>query len=327
MQEIFINYHKKKYPKMTNQDIIKLIYQETLGPNHIIQNIDKVKEFLKQEAKEASSSNTNLYEYLGTNYVRINIHKFLEFNELDSLVTLFLKSIELSHDLSLLKDNLNRYLTLDDLKDYDYLPISHSLIYKNTYLPHYRIIKSSLLTIDYKVNQLSIFLNSLKDNMIISIEGRCASGKTTITSYFKDLYTIIPIDDFFLPKNTKKTNDLNIYGNINYRLVKDTLMALKKALNSNLDEFSYKAFDCGKQEYYTKTIKLKRLVILEGVYSSSIYFRRFIDKIVYLYVDQKTQLERINKRDLKERFIIEWIPLEEAYFKTFSIEDICDIIV
>ena len=86
-------------------------------------------------------------------------------------------------------------------------------------------------------------------------------------------------------------------------------------------------FDCSKQEYYTKEIVLKDKVILEGVYSASIYFRELIDKIAYLYVDKETQLKRINNRSLKEKFINEWIPLEEKYFKHILIEEIVDIII
>ena len=326
---LFLKYHLKKYPKMTNQDIIKLIYQETLGPNHIISDQNRVLNYLQKELEENNNLSNNLYEYLGTNYVRMDIHKYYQyFNNIDTLFNLFLNSLSPNQDLNLLKDTLNNFLTIDDLKDYNYLPVSHSDIYKSSYLPHYRIIKSSLLTIEHKVIQLDNYLSLLPSKSIISLEGRCASGKSTITSKLKHKYTIIPIDDFFLPINLKTKERLNeIGGNINYELVKKMLVELKQALKRNLEVFSYSAFDCSKQEYYTKEIVLKDKVILEGVYSASIYFRELIDKIAYLFVDKETQLKRINNRSLKEKFINEWIPLEEKYFEHILIEEIADIII
>lgn len=326
---LFLKYHLKKYPKMTNQDIIKLIYQETLGPNHIISDQNRVLNYLQKELEENHSLFNNLYEYLGTNYVRMDIHKYYQyFNNIDTLFNLFLNSLSPNQDLNLLKDTLNNFLTIDDLKDYNYLPVSHSDIYKSSYLPHYRIIKSSLLTIEHKVIQLDNYLSLLPSKSIISLEGRCASGKSTITSKLKHKYTIIPIDDFFLPINLKTKERLNeIGGNINYELVKKMLVELKQALKRNLEVFSYSAFDCSKQEYYTKEIILKDKVILEGVYSASIYFRELIDKTAYLFVDKETQLKRINNRSLKEKFINEWIPLEEKYFEHILIEEIADIII
>ena len=326
---LFLKYHLKKYPKMTNQDIIKLIYQETLGPNHIISDQNRVLNYLQKELAENHSLFNNLYEYIGTNYVRMDIHKYYQyFNNIDTLFNLFFNSLSPNQDLNLLKDTLNNFLTIDDLKDYNYLPISHSDIYKSSYLPHYRIIKSSLLTIEHKVIQLDNYLSLLPSKSIISLEGRCASGKSTITSKLNHKYTIIPIDDFFLPINLKTKERLNeIGGNINYELIKKTLIELKQALKRNLEVFSYSAFDCSKQEYYTKEIILKDKVILEGVYSASIYFREYIDKIAYLFVDKETQLKRINNRSLKDRFINEWIPLEEKYFEHILIEEISDIII
>ena len=326
---LFLKYHLKKYPKMTNQDIIKLIYQETLGPNHIIINKNDVTNYILKELEENNNSSNNLYEYLGTNYVRMDIHKYYQyFNSLDLFVDLFFKSQSSNQDLSLLKETLNNFLSKEDLKDYNYLPVSHSDVFRNTYLPHYRIIKSSLLSVEHKVIQLDNYLSLLPSKSIISLEGRCASGKTTITSKLKHKYTIIPIDDFFLPINLKTKERLNeIGGNINYELIKKTLIELKQGLKHNLEVFSYSAFDCSKQEYYTKEIILKDKVILEGVYSASIYFRELIDKIAYLFVDKETQLKRINNRSLKDKFINEWIPLEEKYFEHILIEEIVDIII
>lgn len=328
MKKYFLKYHLNKYHLMNNNDIIKLIYQETLGPNHIISSYDSALNYINNELSEKHHYN-NLYEYIGPNYVRMDIHKYYQyFGNLNTFCDLFIKSIEVNNDVSLLKNSLKEILPNDVLDKYNYLPISHSDTYRNTYLPHYRLIKSSLLTLEHRIIQISNFLDNLPSKTIVSLEGRCASGKSTVSNKISDNYTIIPIDDFFLPMSLKTKERLNqIGGNINYELVKKTLEKLKISLNKNDKVFKYKAFDCSKQEYYDKEIMLKDKIILEGVYSSSPYFRELIDKIIYLYVDKKTQLERINNRFLKEKFINEWIPLEEKYFEYIKIEEICDLIV
>ena len=328
MKDIFLKYHLNKYPLMNHIDIIKLIYQEVMGPNHIIKSKELALEYIKKELNETHNDN-NLYEYLGGNYLRMDIHKYHHyFNELDSFLELFMNSLSQYNDIKLLENVLNDILSSDELNEYNYLPVSHSESYRNTYLPHYRIIKSSLITLEHKIIQMTNFIDKLPSKSIISLEGRCASGKSTLSENVKDKYTIISIDDFFLPMKLKTKERLSeIGGNINYELVKTTLENLKVSLENNIKEFTYKAFDCSKQEFYDKTISLKDKVILEGVYSASPYFRHLVDKTIYLYIDKQTQLQRINNRTLKERFINEWIPLEERYFDYIKIEEICDLVV
>ena len=51
MMKIFYNYHLHKYPLIQKEDKIKLIYQSTLGPNHLGRNLlyDNVKQRLEKE--------------------------------------------------------------------------------------------------------------------------------------------------------------------------------------------------------------------------------------------------------------------------------------
>ena len=53
---------------------------------------------------------------------------------------------------------------------------------------------------------LNDFINSQPKPLILAIEGMCASGKTTLANTFIDKYTVIHIDDFFLPPE-KKTKE------------------------------------------------------------------------------------------------------------------------
>ena len=72
---------------------------------------------------------------------------------------------------------------------------------------------------------------------------------------------------------------------------------------------------------------LKNKVILEGVYSYHPYFNNLIDCLAYIQVDKETQVNRVSNRILKDKFINEWIPLENKYFDYYKLEDICNIII
>lgn len=326
---IYYNYHKNKYPKLEKQDIIKLIFQSSLGPSHFISNKDKVKDYLNKELLEEKNNEENLYEYISTNYVRMNIFPYKHyFKETDTLIDMFIESANnANYNKDILKENLLNYLTLDDLKNYDYQAVSHSKTYKDNYKPHYRLINSRFIDLNMKYIQLDNFLNKQKDKSIIAIEGRCGSGKSTLSELFKDKYTIIHLDDFFISIKEKSKINIQKYGNINYKLVYENLSIIRNALNQNIAKVTIKAFSCEKQEYYEKEIKLKNKVILEGTYSSSLYFKEFIDKITFLSVSKETQTERIQKRELSNRFFSEWIPLEESYFKENDIISNCDLII
>lgn len=330
MMKIFYNYHLHKYPLIQKEDKIKLIYQSTLGPNHLGRNLlyDNVKQRLEKELLENNNKTDNIYEWISEEFLRINIHKLTN-KELDYLINSFISSSKLiPYSVDALKENLNNFLTIEELNDYNYQPISHSNIYRNTYLPHYLLINKDYLTIDLRIKQLDNFIENIKDFSITSLDGKCTAGKSTITKELENKYTIINIDDFFLPMNKKTKKRLDeIGGNIDYELVKETLLKIKEAWKENKKELEYKVFDCSKQDYYTKKITLKNKVVLEGVYSYHKYFNDLIDYLAYLQVDEKTQFNRVSNRRLKDKFINEWIPLENKYFDYYKLEDICDVII
>ena len=67
MQKIYLDYHLRNYPKMTNQDIIKLVYQAVLGPLHFSQlDYEKALFLLRDELKQPTLENENLYDLMGT---------------------------------------------------------------------------------------------------------------------------------------------------------------------------------------------------------------------------------------------------------------------
>ncbi len=167
------------------------------------------------------------------------------------------------------------------------------------------------------------------ETLIVAIEGPCTSGKTTLSVELEKNFdcNVIHMDDFFLPfelRNEKRLNEIG--GNIDYVRFK-TEVADK--LHS-VSPFTYGKFNCSKGKI-TDNISVipKKLTIVEGVYSMHPYFGNIYNLRIFLDISENTKLSRLKKRSPEklERFIKDWIPKEDSYFKEFRIIEKCDIII
>lgn len=310
----------KNYPKATLQDYIKLIFQSEFAGGHMIKSRDFALQYLTDELSSIEGKNVDLYEYISPSIVRINLEAY-KYHQLDTtkLINLFIDSANLNYPnitinskvetLQKLIKNMqiiiNDYLDtfLNDFK-LNPQPVHHSKQYREYYNPHYRVINSSLLPLEFKVLKLQNYLDSLpKDKLtIIALEGRCASGKTTITNLLKNV-TIIHADDFF-----SKTDVLD------FKSLESLLSKLE--LNKQIE---YTTYNCMNDTYTKKTIlKTSNVVIVEGVYSYHQKIRKHFDKLIYIEADKTKQLERLKIRStntqLLDKFINIWIPREEEYY-------------
>ena len=146
---VYIQSHLKKYPLMQIQDILKLLMQGMLGPTHLIQDVNKLKANLLNEYNQCKDNNINydLIEEISDEYIRVYIKPYyIKYNSFDKLVDLFVKSCNLSYSLDEYKKEVIKLIN-DDNKEFisQYLNgnsyvISHSLIYKENYQPHYLLI-------------------------------------------------------------------------------------------------------------------------------------------------------------------------------------------
>lgn len=163
---------------------------------------------------------------------------------------------------------------------------------------------------------------------IVSIDGRCASGKTTVASRLERELdcNVIHLDQFFLRPEQRTKERLQIPGgNVDYeRFLDEVLLPLHKGTFT-----SYRPFDCSKMELGDAiSFPYKDIYILEGSYSCHQKLWDYIDLHVFLSTDYQMQLKRILNRNGLERleaFKTRWIPMEEEYFKTFNIEDKCEL--
>ena len=176
--------------------------------------------------------------------------------------------------------------------------------------------------------ELITLFNSADKNIAVAIDGPCTSGKTTLSSKIANIIdcNIIHIDDFFLPFERKTETRLSEPGgNIDYERFKKEV-----AVNIKSDKpFTYGKFDCSKGMVTEKIeVTPKSLTIVEGVYSMHPYFGEIYDYKIYLDISDETKIKRLKIRSPEkiQRFLNEWIPMENKYFDEYKIKENCDFI-
>ena len=159
-----------------------------------------------------------------------------------------------------------------------------------------------------------------KDMVIVAIDGKCTSGKTTLASKLAEIYdcNVFHMDDFFLRLEQRTPERFaEVGGNVDYeRFREEVLLPLKTG-----KAFSYRPFDCSTFTLATPVaVTPKKLNIIEGTYSHHPYFGTPYDLKILLTVDEETQRQRILERPafLHKRFFEEGIPMENLYFQQNS---------
>lgn len=169
----------------------------------------------------------------------------------------------------------------------------------------------------------------LRENkpVIVAIDGRCGSGKTTLAALLKEKTDcgVIHADDFFLRPEQRTAERLSeIGGNIDYERLSQVLETLR-----NEGTVTYRPYNCTTKSLDEPvTISDKNIVIVEGSYSCHPVLRGYYDLCIFLTVSPEKQLERIEKRNpaLLENFKTRWIPMEERYFEKMGIAEKCGML-
>ncbi len=188
------------------------------------------------------------------------------------------------------------------------------------------VIIKPFLPIQEKILELS----TDKDALLIAIDGRCASGKTTLSSYLKEVFgcNVIPMDHFFLQPHMRTEERLSQPGgNVDYeRFLTEVLLPLTKG-----EPFSYRPYNCHMQQLDDAvSITPSSITIIEGSYSCHPTLRKHYDYCIFLTTSYENQLQRIllrNGEDVLNVFKEKWIPLEEMYFKEMDIMAQCNNIL
>jgi len=170
-----------------------------------------------------------------------------------------------------------------------------------------------------------------KDHVAVAVDGNSAAGKSSLAAVLAASYNyncnIIAMDDFFLRQPQRTPERLEEPGgNIDYeRFIEDVV---KPYLAGG--RISYRKYCCrtGEMSEYI-ALEPQPLYLFEGAYSLHPRFGDGVYDIkVFLRLGEDEQRRRLQERDpgMLERFIKEWIPMENRYFEYFEIPVKCDFI-
>lgn len=167
-------------------------------------------------------------------------------------------------------------------------------------------------------------------NLVIAIDGRSASGKTTLANLLGEQVgaRVVHMDDFFLPVGLRTKERLEMPGgNVHYERFREEVLPFIQKEQS----FSYVRFDCGAMAFGERIhLGAASVTIVEGAYSCHPMLGEYMGLKIFLDIDSKLQMQRIIARNGVEKakdFQNRWIPMEEAYFSTFSIKENADVVI
>lgn len=171
-----------------------------------------------------------------------------------------------------------------------------------------------------------------KGSVLIAIDGPCGAGKSTLGEALLQAYgqtgaALFHMDDFFLqPRQRTRERLSEPGGNVDReRFAKEVLLPLRSG-----QPFTYRRYDCGSGAFVQVQARPARLSVVEGVYSLHPELRAAYDLKVFLDIGSEAQKERLKRRVTPEkfqRFLDEWIPLEERYFESFRVREAADLLI
>ena len=339
--------HFEKYPELQAEDVFKFIFQSAFGCEHLVSNEAAALEYIKREYASLSDDVAERVEKLDGEYSRVHLSCLRDGLSPETLARLFFLSAkkeengaeELIEKLGVATELVREEIIrldrekfekkLDEWRSAGYPALHHSDAFRGKYRPAYRVISDrfvAFLPLFERIDRLC----KEQDNIIITIEGPSASGKSTLAGMLSDIYdcNLLHMDDFFLrPEQRTEQRLSEIGGNIDReRFEEEVALPLCKG-----ERVCFRRFDCGTQTLGEPIcVERKRITVIEGVYSMHPSFSRYYDLSVFLDIAPDLQRKRIGERNtpsFAKRFFEEWIPLEERYFSGMNIKTRADMII
>ncbi len=161
-----------------------------------------------------------------------------------------------------------------------------------------------------------------KQTVIVAIDGRCGSGKTTLAQCIAEVFPcrVFHADEYYLPLQKRCTGWEKIpSANMDLeRLRQQVLIPAKEG-----KDIEYVPYSCRKGEYGTpQTIPFTPLTVVEGSYSQHPLLADYYDETLFLTCGKEEQEKRLKAREGERytAFATRWIPLEEGYFTQYQTE-------
>lgn len=344
----FLKQQVNKHSSMQPQDVVKLCYQAAFGAEHLLSDMDKARSYLMQEYAAVEAADMDLYEQISPEVCRINLAawKYRSW-PIEWLFVMFASTAGAQGDRSDREGQFSEYLaeagkvleeckagfTAEEFINYvtayekdGIHAVHHSEVYREKEKPAYRIVNSRYLRLLPILKEAAKYVEPdctetchvvQKPVCVIVIDGRAASGKSTMAAQLKDILAgeMVHMDDFFLPKELRMPLRYRTAGgNVHYeRFIEEVVPYLSKP-----QAFSYRRFDCSTMDYNgERQVPAARFRIVEGSYSMHPQFGDYGDITVFSDVEPEEQMDRILYRDgsmMAAMFKRKWIPMEEQYF-------------
>jgi len=174
-----------------------------------------------------------------------------------------------------------------------------------------------------------------KGGVLVAIDGKCGSGKTTLASFLVQKYggRVVHLDHFFLPPELRNAARLSMPGGNFHK--ERFLKELAPTLSSPRvfeQSVCYNAYSCQSGKLCEVSLPPAPLTIVEGSYSLHPDLQYLYDIKVFCTVSDDEQARRIKMREGKNPqkealFFSRWIPLENRYFEAFNLPESCDFIL
>ena len=328
------------HPAIQPRDVIKLCYQAARGAEHLLADQARARTYFDQEyAATSADASVPLFETISENVARVNIAAWKASGlPAEWLFRMFVHtaSVPMGGD-----DLLETYIAeaaavADDLPSWEEalaawreagMPaVHHSEAYRAAEKPAYRIVNGRFR----RILPLLQRLNGQMDVGVIAIDGPAASGKTTKAALLSAVLDVpvIHMDDFFLPPALRTPERLaQPGGNVHYeRFAEEVLPGLASG-----EDFSYRIFDCSRMDFDgVRAVPAAPVRIVEGSYAHHPYLADYASLRVFSTVEAAEQMARIllrNGERMAEMFRTRWIPMEENYFRHFSIREKADVVL
>lgn len=340
--EEIIQFHEHRYPQMQPLDYGKLAYQSEFGPEHLVTDKEAVLFYLRKEWKEIEEADKPCWsETIGNGLCRFHLGKVDDIEKSSSLLADLFILTSKEHKgtqeglISKLQQIQKRSIPgfdsfLNEYKASNYPAVHHSQTFRDNYHPHYRLLRDEYAFFFSVLNTIQEKLSKVdKKPLMISIDGRCGSGKTFLAEIIHRVFpcNIFHTDDYYMPLNKRQENWEKIPGgNMNFERLKENVIL--PSINGS--KVIYQPFDCKTDSLKNAvTVEPSNIVIIEGSYSNHPSLGENYDFKIFLTCQKEMQENRLKKREggYFSAFEKRWIPMEENYFKTFDVQKKCDVVL
>lgn len=333
------------YPLLQPRDLMKYLFHSCFGCDHMVSNDAPVEERIQAEWECLGGK--ALTEYLpGGKYARVHLGWLGQGLSANTLAQLFRLSARREENAAVALEDLlaqARAMVSQGMFGFDeavyateleswqaagYPAIHHSEAFREAYKPAYRVVDAKFAPFLPLLAKIDAGL--AVGRLRLAIEGGSASGKTTLGAMLADIYgcAVVHTDDFFLqPAQRTAERFSQPGGNLDReRLLAEVLLPLSMG-----SQISYRPFDCCTMTLgEVKNLPKTRLTVIEGAYSMHPELADYYDLSVFLEVSAEEQANRIQLRNapaMAQRYLNEWVPMENRYFETFAIKARCDLVI